>query len=237
MAIRNNNSWKVTVLAAATAVALGSTAYAQSDVDPSHSTFPQTQSQSDSSRARPATPAPQSRSQAQQSVERATKGELDDLAHEHAELSTFASALKVAGLENSLTSGKEFTVFAPTNEALEDKPGKNVDTLLKPENRDELISFLRAHIVAEAIDLQSPRKVSEARTVDGEPIDIEREEGVIKIDDARVVNANGIAMGNLKIYAIDDVLARNGKPIEAEQVLNRNSSAVAPGRTPGIAGE
>jgi uncharacterized surface protein with fasciclin (FAS1) repeats len=99
------------------------------------------------------------------------------------------------------------------------------------------VSFLRAHIVAEAIDLQSPRNVAAAKTIDGETIDIDRDAGVVKIDDAKVVNASGIAMGNLKIYAIDDVLSRSGKPIEEGQVFNRNSSAVAPGRTPGVAGE
>jgi uncharacterized surface protein with fasciclin (FAS1) repeats len=235
MTIRNTNSWKWAGLAGAIALALGSAAAAQSDVDPAPNTFPQTQAQPSAPRARQATPATQI-GQSEQSVVRA-KGEFDDLAYEHAELSTFASALKVAGLENSLTNGKDYTVFAPTNEALEDKPGKNIDTLLEPENRDELISFLRAHIVADAIDLQSPRNLPDMKTIDGETIDIERHDGVVKVDDAKVVNANGIAMGNLKFYAIDDVLARNGKPIEEEQVSNRNSSAVAPGRTPGIAGD
>jgi uncharacterized surface protein with fasciclin (FAS1) repeats len=224
----NNSSWKLTGLAAAIAFSCGSAASAQSDVDPSPNTFPQTQAQ-------PSAPRPQSR-QSEQTVERGTTGELDDLANEHSELSAFASALKVAGLENSLTNGKDYTVFAPTNEALDEKPGKDIDTLLKPENRDELISFLRAHIVADVIDLQSPRAASETKTIDGETIDIERDDGVLKVDDARVVNANGITIGNLKFYAIDDVLARSGKSIEEEQVFNRNSSAVAPGRTPGIAG-
>jgi uncharacterized surface protein with fasciclin (FAS1) repeats len=236
MTIRHNSSWKTTAVAAAIGLALGSAAVAQSDVDPTPNTFPQTQAQQSPPAQRQATPLPPSR-QSEQTVERGTRGELDDLAHEHAELSAFASALKVAGLENSLTNGKEYTVFAPTNEALEEKPGKDIDTLLEPENRDELISFVRAHIVADVIDLQSPRDVAEATTIDGETIDIARDDGVIKIDDAKVVNANGIAMGNLKFYAIDDVLARSGKPIDDEQVFNRNSSALAPGRTPGIAGD
>jgi uncharacterized surface protein with fasciclin (FAS1) repeats len=222
MTVWNDNSWKMTALAAAVGLTLGSAAFAQSDIERRPDTSPQTQPRVDPSGRRQTTPAPQTRqSQEQQTVERGVPGDFDDLAHEHAELSTFASAVQVAGLENSLTSGKDFTLFAPTNEALEGKPGKDIDALLEPENREELLSFLRAHIVADAIDLQSPR-VAEAKTIDGETIGIDRDEGAVKIDDAKVVNANGIAMGNLKIYAIDDVLARSGKPIEEGQVRNRN---------------
>jgi uncharacterized surface protein with fasciclin (FAS1) repeats len=216
----NRNSWKRTALAVASGLVFSSAALAQSDVDPKHSTFPQSQVNAGS-----------------QGVARGAS-QMDRLAAEHAELATFASALKVSGLESSLTNGKDFTVFAPTNEALDSKPGKNIDTLLEPKNRDELISFLRAHIVADQIDLQgAPRAEREARTIDGEAIEIERDKGEITVAGAKVVNANGISLGNLKIYAVDDVLARNGKPIEEEQVHNRNSSAVAPGRTPGLAGE
>jgi len=222
MTIGNYRSWKATPLAAAIGLALASAAFAQSDIERRHDTSPQVEGRTGAPGQRPTAEMPRApQSQQRQTVERGP-ADFDDLAHEHAELSSFAAAVKAAGLENSLTNGKDYTVFAPTNEALEDKPGKDLDALLEPANREELVSFLRAHIVAKEIDLQSPRKVAEAKTIDGETIDIETDDGVVKIGAARVVDANGIAMGNLKIYAIDDVLARSGKPIEEGQVFNRN---------------
>jgi uncharacterized surface protein with fasciclin (FAS1) repeats len=230
MTIGNNSSRKATMLAAAIGLALAPAAFAQSDIERGHDTAPRTESRIDAPDPRPPARATQARpSQQHQTVERGVPEDFDDLAHTHAELSSFAVALRVAGLENSLTSGKDYTVFAPTNEALEEKPGKDLDTLLEPENREELVSFLRAHIVADEIDLQAPRGVGGAKTIDGESIDIERDDGVVKVDAARVVDAGGIAMGNLKIYAIDDVLARAGKPIEEGQVFNRDPSVGARG--------
>jgi uncharacterized surface protein with fasciclin (FAS1) repeats len=137
----------------------------------------------------------------------------DRLAAEYPALSKFAAAVKAAGMATSLTDGSQYTLFAPTNEALDDKGGKEIDKLMRPENRDQLVSFLRAHIVAEPIDLQSPRRVPETKTMDGEKIDIDRDQsdGTVKIDDAKVVNTSGIDVGKLKIYPIDDVLSRNGK--------------------------
>jgi uncharacterized surface protein with fasciclin (FAS1) repeats len=212
---------RLAALTAAAGLALGSAAYAQSDVDPSHSTFPQTHARRDLGAPSDA-PAP--RSQQSQTVPSEGDTEFDDLAHEHAELSVFAAAVKIAGLENSLTNGKDYTVFAPTNEALQQKRGKDIDSLLEPESRAELVSFLRAHIVADAVDLRSPRAPSEVRTVDGETVGIDRDGAVVMVDDARVVNPNGIEIGSLRIYAIDDVLAR-GKPIEEGQVRERGAGA------------
>ena len=40
-----------------------------------------------------------------------------------------------------------FTVFAPTNEAFDALPAGTVDTLLKPENKDELTKILTCHVV------------------------------------------------------------------------------------------
>jgi uncharacterized surface protein with fasciclin (FAS1) repeats len=224
--------WQAATLAAAIGLALGSATFGQSDIKRGHDTAPQAEGRTGAPSQRPAEAR---QSQQQQTVERGVLADFDDLAHVHAELSSFAAAVKTAGLENSLTNGKDYTVFAPTNEALEEKPGKDLDALLEPENREELVSFLRAHIVADEIDLQSPRHADEAKTIDGEAIDIEHDDGVVKIGGARVVNASGIAMGNLKIYAIDDVLARSGTPIEEGQVFNRNSGASAPSRAPRIA--
>jgi uncharacterized surface protein with fasciclin (FAS1) repeats len=149
----------------------------------------------------------------------------DDIARTQPKLSSFVSALKVSGLEKSLADGREYTIFAPTNEALVDKKGKDIDELMEPDNRDELVGFLRAHIVADAIDLQSPRELTKVEALDGETVDLDRKDGEIRVGDAKVVNPNAIDWGNVKIYAIDDVLARGGKSDDAKV---SSSNALAP---------
>ena len=61
---------------------------------------------------------------------------------------TLVAAVKAAGLVETLESKGPFTVFAPTNEAFNALPAGTVDNLLKPENKQKLISILTYHVVA-----------------------------------------------------------------------------------------
>lgn len=61
---------------------------------------------------------------------------------------TLVAAVKAAGLVETLKGPGPFTVFAPTNDAFENLPEGTVETLLKPENKDELTKILTYHVVA-----------------------------------------------------------------------------------------
>lgn len=61
---------------------------------------------------------------------------------------TLVAAVKAAGLVDTLSGAGPFTVFAPTNEAFDKLPAGTVDTLLKPENKDQLTRILTYHVVA-----------------------------------------------------------------------------------------
>ncbi len=50
------------------------------------------------------------------------------------------TALKAAGLVDTLRGAGPFTVFAPSNEAFKKLPVGAFDGLLKPESRDELVA-------------------------------------------------------------------------------------------------
>jgi uncharacterized surface protein with fasciclin (FAS1) repeats len=63
-------------------------------------------------------------------------------------LSTLVAAVKAAGLVETLSGEGPFTVFAPTNAAFEKLPAGTVETLLKPENKEQLQSILTYHVVA-----------------------------------------------------------------------------------------
>jgi len=60
---------------------------------------------------------------------------------------TLVAAVKAAGLVDTLSGPGPFTVFAPTNAAFTKLPAGTVDTLLKPENKDQLTSVLTYHVV------------------------------------------------------------------------------------------
>jgi uncharacterized surface protein with fasciclin (FAS1) repeats len=64
---------------------------------------------------------------------------------------TLVAAVKAAGLVETLSGAGPFTVFAPTNEAFEKLPAGTVDTLLKPENKDQLTKVLTCHVVGKAV--------------------------------------------------------------------------------------
>ena len=60
---------------------------------------------------------------------------------------TLVAAVKAAGLVDTLASGGPFTVFAPTDAAFAKLPDGTVQTLLQPENRDQLRAVLTYHVV------------------------------------------------------------------------------------------
>ncbi len=80
-----------------------------------------------------------------------------DNAVNSADHTTLVTALKAAGLVDTLKGPGPFTVFAPTNAAFEKLPAGTVDTLVKPENKETLTKILTYHVV--------PGKVSAAMLV------------------------------------------------------------------------
>jgi len=65
-----------------------------------------------------------------------------------ADHTTLVAAVKAAGLVETLKGEGPFTVLAPTNAAFEALPEGTVETLLKPENKDQLTEILTCHVVA-----------------------------------------------------------------------------------------
>ena len=64
-----------------------------------------------------------------------------------ADHTTLVTAVKAAGLVDTLNGAGPVTVFAPTNEAFGMLPAGTVQTLLKPENKAMLAKILTYHVV------------------------------------------------------------------------------------------
>ncbi|WP_308987766.1 fasciclin domain-containing protein [Roseibacillus persicicus] len=120
------------------------------------------------------------------------------------DFSTLVAAVKAAGLVDTLSSEGPFTVFAPTNAAFEKLPEGTVETLLKPENKDKLVSILTYHVVSGKV-MAADVKTMKVKTVQGTEADVKVEDGKVTIDKANVV-ATDIVTGNGVIHVIDTVI-------------------------------
>jgi uncharacterized surface protein with fasciclin (FAS1) repeats len=69
-----------------------------------------------------------------------------------ADHTTLVTAVKAAGLVDTLNSKGPFTVFAPTNDAFAQLPAGTVEMLVKPENKATLTRILTYHVVAGKYD-------------------------------------------------------------------------------------
>jgi len=68
---------------------------------------------------------------------------------------TLVAAVKAADLVDILKSDGPFTVFAPTNLAFERLPEGTVETLLKPQNKKDLVSVLTYHVIPTEVSAEN----------------------------------------------------------------------------------
>ena len=102
------------------------------------------------------------------------------------DFSTLVAAVKAAGLVDTLKGKGPFTVFAPTNEAFAKLPAGTVESLLKPENKDKLVSILTYHVVAGKVLAKDVVSLTEAKTVQGQSAKVVVADGKVRIDNANV---------------------------------------------------
>ncbi len=117
---------------------------------------------------------------------------------------TLVAAVQAAGLVDTLKGEGPFTVFAPTDEAFAALPEGTVETLLKPENKDQLVAILTYHVVAGKVMSGDLSNDMMATTVQGGDVKIMTEGGVT-VNGANVTAAD-IETSNGVIHVIDAVI-------------------------------
>ena len=133
---------------------------------------------------------------------------------------TLVAAVKAAGLVDTLEGAGPFTVFAPTNEAFEKLPAGTVDTLLKPENVDQLKKILTYHVVAGKMSAKDLEKAIKAgggkatlKTVEGGSLTAMKTDGKIVLTDEKggtsTVTIANVYQSNGVIHVVDTVLMPN----------------------------
>ena len=117
---------------------------------------------------------------------------------------TLAAAVTAADLVSTLEGEGPFTVFAPTDAAFASIK-KDVDNLLKPENKAKLAEILTYHVVSGehmAADLEDG---TELTTVQGEKLKLSVQGDKVTIGGAHVTTAD-VEASNGVVHLIDKVL-------------------------------
>ena len=120
---------------------------------------------------------------------------------------TLVAAVKAAGLVETLQGPGTFTVFAPTDEAFAKLPKGTVEDLLKPENKSKLVGILTYHVVPGKV-MAADVKPMQAKTVNGQSLDVKVKDGVVTVDKAKVIKTD-VPASNGVIHVIDSVMLPN----------------------------
>jgi uncharacterized surface protein with fasciclin (FAS1) repeats len=115
---------------------------------------------------------------------------------------TLATALKEAGLIETLKGKGPFTVFAPTDEAFAKVPKADLDALLK--DKAALTKVLTYHVVPGKV-MAKDVKPGAVKTVQGGSFMVKAEGGKVMVDGATVTKTD-IAASNGVIHVIDSVI-------------------------------
>ena len=118
---------------------------------------------------------------------------------------TLLAAAKAAKLVGVLSGDKPLTVFAPTDEAFARLPKGTVDSLLKPQNIDQLKQIVLYHVVEGRVYSDQALKLTTAKTLNGQSIKINARKAGAFINDSKLT-ALDIEASNGVIHVIDQVL-------------------------------
>ncbi|MDI3408942.1 fasciclin domain-containing protein [Streptomyces cavernicola] len=118
-------------------------------------------------------------------------------------LSTLVTAVKKAGLVDTLNNAKDITVFAPTNDAFAKIPKADLDKVLN--DKAQLTKILTYHVVGERI---TPDKLQDGtfKTLQGGELTTAGSGEEYKVNDSAKVVCGNVKTGNANVYIIDSVL-------------------------------
>lgn len=127
---------------------------------------------------------------------------------------TLVAAVQAAELVEALKADGPYTVFAPTDEAFAALPEGTVESLLKPENQEQLQAVLLYHVVSGKIMAADIGSGAQPATLQGATVDVVGSASGVTVNGANVVSAD-VVTSNGVIHVIDAVIL---PPASAAQV-------------------
>merc|ERR1711988_1104888 len=131
-----------------------------------------------------------------------------DIAISDDSFSTLVAAVVAADLVDVLAGDGTFTGFAPTNDAFTNLPEGTLDSLLQPENVQQLTDILLYHVLGSVVTSSDLYDGLSATTLQGSDVTIMVTGGVM-INDANVIVADVLASNGI-VHVIDAVLIPGG---------------------------
>jgi uncharacterized surface protein with fasciclin (FAS1) repeats len=132
----------------------------------------------------------------------AEPGTIVDVAVANGNFKTLVTAVKAAGLAETLSGKGPFTVFAPTDAAFAKLPAGTLDALLK--DIPKLKAILTYHVVSGAV-MAKDVNTGMVPTVNGASLDVKASAAGVMVDNAKVVSTD-VKASNGVIHVIDTVL-------------------------------
>lgn len=128
-----------------------------------------------------------------------------EIAKSAGSFNTLLAALTAADLAKVFASETPYTVLAPTDEAFAKVPKATLESLLMPENKESLVRILKYHVIAGSVSAKDAIGASKAKTLEGSSVSFELRDGMLSVNDAKVVK-NDLSASNGVIHVIDTVL-------------------------------
>jgi uncharacterized surface protein with fasciclin (FAS1) repeats len=138
-------------------------------------------------------------------------------ASESQDHTTLVTAVKAAGLVETLSGPGPFTVFAPTNAAFGKLPAGTVETLTQPAQKQQLTTVLTYHVVpgrltaAELTEqITAGGGSAKLKTVQGAELTARAANGGVELTDAKggksMVTQADVMQSNGVVHVVDTVL-------------------------------
>lgn len=122
---------------------------------------------------------------------------------------TLVTAVKAAGLVETLKGTGPFTVFAPTDDAFKKLPAGTVENLLKPASKETLRDILQYHV---AVAVYRPDMLKDGMTLNmanGDNVKITVRDGKITLNGVATV-VGTVPAANGIVHVVDGVLTPPG---------------------------
>lgn len=159
------------------------------------------------------------------------KKDIVDIAAADGRFTTLVAAVQAAGLVDTLKGEGPFTVFAPTDEAFAKLPEGTLETLLKPENKQQLTNILLYHVLPGKVIASEVKDGLIADTALGTSVFFKVDMGKAYINEAQIIITD-IEASNGVIHVIDTVILP--KDIVDAAVFNKFNTLVAAVQAAGL---
>ncbi len=117
---------------------------------------------------------------------------------------TLVAGVTAAGLADVLTNAGPLTVFAPTNEAFANLPEGTLETLLKPENKEQLADIITFHAAPGSYNEDNIKGVMGIGQATGDKVEVTIVDGETFVNGAKVLGT--VKASNGYVHVIDAVL-------------------------------